>query len=571
MRRTIERFTWLALLALGCAAEGAGGPEAFEPEPSDEDPTRAVEPPSSSMLPEGEDEIPSESLAAPVRGGVRAATDLVWRHDSGSVSIWNMAGTYPIGIDSRLPAVDPSWELLTTGDFTVDGHTDYVWRHRADGTIVVWIVQNGILVTHRTLPSVPDPSWQVRGAGDVNQDGFTDIIWEHVPSRQIWAWILGGDGTQLAWGEQIAAGMDYGSFRLTHVGDVDGDGDPDLFFRDAANGKNVVWRLDGARFVDGGALPDTDAGWAPETIGDVDGDQRADLIWRHQASGQLVVWYLEGARISYGEALHAPVVAGGWRVAGVRRRAETNGEATVVNVPASAPLHARGVRSVMVTAFERHPFFGPSTGTVSRYLSVGGRTLLSVGLGIDATSTPSASAGGMLATTVQVSEVSETARQLQASLLAARPASSRIGTSATTCDNELQDFLSEYFWGQVGIGACAVGVLAGALAGPVGWKALAAAAAGGACIGFDLKAALCKWHEKSHQLSCCTGRGPVYSRLLCGTPSAITPDAQCSCPAGTFRRQEGGEFWIPSYPPSVVPPYSWTAVPLFGTAYCAAS
>jgi hypothetical protein len=449
----------------------------------------------------------------------------------------------------------------------LDGHTDYVWRHRITGQLVVWIVQNGVLTSHRTLPTVPDPSWQIRGSGDFNGDGFTDLVWEHVPSKQIYAWILGGDGTQLAWAEPIAAGMGYGGFQLTHVGDVDGDGDPDLFFREPASGQNAVWRLAGTTFVEGGFLLNADAGWVPEAMGDVDGDSRVDLIWRHQTSGQLVVWYLEGTRVSHGEAFQAPAITGGWRVAGVRRRAETNGEATQINVPASAPLYGRGARSVLVTSFERPGFFGPSTGTVSRYLSVGGRTLLSVGLGIDASGTPSASAGGVLATTVQVSEVSETARQLQASLLAARPASSRIGASATTCDNELQDFLSEYFWGQVGIGACAVGVLAGALAGPVGWKALAAAAAGGACIGFDLKAALCKWHERSHQLSCCTGRGPVYSRLLCGTPAGITPEAQCSCPAGTFRRQEGGEFWIPSYPPSVVPPYSWTAVPLFGTRY----
>ena len=79
--------------------------------------------------------------------------------------------------------------------------------------------------------------------------------------------------------------LDWG---VAAIGDFDGDGRDDLFWRNARTGANVVWR--------GGdpAAPITVAGahvaWQLAAIGDFDGDGKEDVVWRHGSDGTNVAW-----------------------------------------------------------------------------------------------------------------------------------------------------------------------------------------------------------------------------------------------------------------------------------------
>jgi hypothetical protein len=79
------------------------------------------------------------------------------------------------------------------------------------------------------------------------------------------------------------------------VGDLNGDGTPELLWRSQVTGANAAWDLAGVTHVGTTWLgTEPDLGWALVGTGDINGDGQADLIWRHLATGTNAVWYLDG-------------------------------------------------------------------------------------------------------------------------------------------------------------------------------------------------------------------------------------------------------------------------------------
>ena len=73
------------------------------------------------------------------------------------------------------------------------------------------------------------------------------------------------------------------------VGDFDGDGLIDLFWRDRKTGENFYWR-DGYSELKTSLLPVPDLAWNVVAAGDYDGDGRTDLFWRHRVRGDASMW-----------------------------------------------------------------------------------------------------------------------------------------------------------------------------------------------------------------------------------------------------------------------------------------
>lgn len=60
-----------------------------------------------------------------------------------------------------------------------------------------------------------------------------------------------------------------------------------------------------------------DASWQLRVIRDFDGDGKPDLLWRNPFSGEQVVWWMDGPILKYGE-FGTPFAAAGWTLAGPR-------------------------------------------------------------------------------------------------------------------------------------------------------------------------------------------------------------------------------------------------------------
>jgi FG-GAP-like repeat len=144
------------------------------------------------------------------------------------------------------------------------------------------------------------------------------------------AWLIRGTAVSQSVIVSPAVTPDW---QIAGVGDLNGDGTADLFWRNQLSGDLTVWLMYGGRLysaIDGIAvvssgLPLT---WDLAGVGDIDGDGIADLIWRNRDSGDVAVWFMWGFINPDGSGhLIAPVrlalivasaVPSAWQIAGVR-------------------------------------------------------------------------------------------------------------------------------------------------------------------------------------------------------------------------------------------------------------
>jgi hypothetical protein len=183
-------------------------------------------------------------------------SDILWRHDSGQVYIWEMNG---LGITAEgtvvHAAVPNDWHVQDVGDFNGDSNSDILWRNDS-GQVYFWEM-DGLAIKAEGAPAhAPVPTaWHIEGIGDFDGDLKSDILWRH-DSGQVYLWEM--DGLQIK-----------------------------------AEGAPVH------------ALVPTD--WHVQDIGDYNGDGKSDILWRHD-SGQVYVWEMNGLQIAAESAVaHAPV------------------------------------------------------------------------------------------------------------------------------------------------------------------------------------------------------------------------------------------------------------------------
>jgi FG-GAP-like repeat/FG-GAP repeat len=120
-------------------------------------------------------------------------SDILWRHNSGQVYIWEMDG---LGIKAEgsvvHAAVPNDYHIQGIGDFDGDGKSDILWRHDS-GQVYIWEM-NGLQVkAEGTVVHAPvGNDWHVEDIGDYNNDGKSgDILWRH-DSGQVYTWEMNG-------------------------------------------------------------------------------------------------------------------------------------------------------------------------------------------------------------------------------------------------------------------------------------------------------------------------------------------------------------------------------------------
>jgi hypothetical protein len=156
--------------------------------------------------------------------------------------------------------------------------------------------------------------------GDFNDDQKPDLVWRHAVAGQNVVWFM--NGVELVSGAftDPPALVDP---RWTIVGtnDFNRDGLMDLLWRHTESGENVVWFLNGLSLASGtfttpSAL--TDARWQMVGTGDFDQDALPDILWRHDTAGENVVWYMNGTVLQSGTFLTpAALTDVRWKMAGV--------------------------------------------------------------------------------------------------------------------------------------------------------------------------------------------------------------------------------------------------------------
>ncbi|MCP4543857.1 MAG: hypothetical protein GY832_42630 [Chloroflexi bacterium] len=175
---------------------------------------------------------------------------------------------------------------LSLGDVDEDGDMDVV-----TGGKVYLCPENPAQINWPLLVSDPPPgaSFDKSAVGDVDRDGEPDILFSE------------GEGTQVV----VYFGPDWSRSQTVFTGnngmhtlqfvDLDADGDLDVFAGEIhgsgrtfafenADGDGTSWT---PHEMAGGDPDGTHNGW----VGDMNGDGRPDLLGKHYSGGQITVWY----------------------------------------------------------------------------------------------------------------------------------------------------------------------------------------------------------------------------------------------------------------------------------------
>ena len=97
-----------------------------------------------------------------------------------------------------------------------------------------------------SIPTISDPNWEIVGRGDFNGDGKPDILWRNTATGANAVWFM--DGVTLR-GIADLPGLPNTDYAIVAVADFNNDTKPDILWRNTKSGHNAVWFLDGVNFT----------------------------------------------------------------------------------------------------------------------------------------------------------------------------------------------------------------------------------------------------------------------------------------------------------------------------------
>ena len=164
-----------------------------------------------------------------------------------------------------------------------------------------------------TSTTTPTPTTR-RVAGDLDGDGKADVVWRNASNGQNMLWTMNGAAVKAS--AALPAQSDQ-NWKLVKVADFDGDGKADILWRHSTTGANQIWLMNGATRLSSTNLPGvSDQNWKVVGTGDFDGDGKADILWRNSSTGANQIWIMKGATVVSATALSA-VPDLNWSVAAV--------------------------------------------------------------------------------------------------------------------------------------------------------------------------------------------------------------------------------------------------------------
>jgi len=163
---------------------------------------------------------------------------LVWREKAGGATwLWIMNADGTKAADQYLGG-DADWTIVTSGDYNGDGRTDLMWRQASTGAFVAWLMDGTVKQAETVIGSDGGGTWELVATAadyDANADGVTDLIWREKASGAHVAWLLNVTSVTTVYPAFVLPGPPPGQ-SLVATGRFDSDGISDLVWRDPTTG-----------------------------------------------------------------------------------------------------------------------------------------------------------------------------------------------------------------------------------------------------------------------------------------------------------------------------------------------
>jgi hypothetical protein len=197
--------------------------------------------------------------------------------------------------------VRKSWQIVGSGDYNADGHSDILLHNATENKFDLWTMMGGSTYESEILPDDFGNAAEVIASGDFDGDGMSDILWRDLESGDVDIWGL-TEGSPLG---LLEDGGDPWS--AIGAGDFDGDGRDDVLLREADTDR-LALRLSttGARDVIQSALNQGTRERQVPSIGDYDGDGLTDLVVYDGEALETQLWLMDGSVVTASKLLPSP-------------------------------------------------------------------------------------------------------------------------------------------------------------------------------------------------------------------------------------------------------------------------
>jgi hypothetical protein len=252
-----------------------------------------------------------------------AGLELLYQHKDGRLMSVRFTQFTQQGIAEFVStsAGDPLWKVVGLGDFNKDGRRDILWQHENTALLAIWLMNGTTLLDGAMInPSNPgDVNWRVAAVGDLDGDGYPDIIFRHRVTDDMAAWFLNGfnlrDGSLLSPARVVDR-----AWKIMSAADLDGDRKADLLWQHT-DGSLAAWLMNGPVLKDGAQLfPNRvdDPAWKLSGTGQGNSDGMADLVWRHSQTNATAIWLMDRFWLLDGAGLKMFPVGSEWTLVGTR-------------------------------------------------------------------------------------------------------------------------------------------------------------------------------------------------------------------------------------------------------------